>query len=134
MERVLRSQSDYKQTMLRNQLTSLLLYEAITTTRAKAKALLPFANRFLTRTKVGGLNAQKLAHQLLLDKNAVKKLFEDILPRFSPEDSNYLRSISAGFRSGDSAEMAVVALLKSAKPVVAPKTPATKEAKTKAKK
>src|SRR3989344_7967693 len=103
MQRVLRSQSDFSNTTLRNQLTSLILYEAITTSRLNGKELVSFADRFFHKVKQADLTAHKFAHSVLLDKNAVKKVFEDILPRYEVTSTNYVRAINAAPRRGDNA-------------------------------
>ncbi len=112
MKRVLRSQADFKSSILRNQLTSLVLYEAITTTRAKSKDVIPFINHFFNKVKSADLNAKKLAHQTFFDENAVKKTFEDILPRYDEKDTTFVRSFRTAPRHGDSAEMVLISLIK----------------------
>ncbi|MEK7202402.1 MAG: bL17 family ribosomal protein [Patescibacteria group bacterium] len=114
MWRVLRSQSDFAKTTLRNQLTSLILYEAITTGRLNGKSLVSFADRFFHKVKADDLLARKYAHSVLLDKNAVKKVFEDILPRYELSATNYVRSLSAAPRRGDNAKQLAVMLIKEA--------------------
>ncbi len=145
MKRNIRAQADYRSVMLRNQLTSLVLYEAITTTRAKAKELTAFANHFFHRLDASELNSVRLAHETLFDKNAVKKVFEEILPRYSKDASSYLRVLRVMPRKGDSAEMRLVTLQKplevkaaatkgeAVKEPKAVKTPAKKAASKKAK-
>lgn len=138
MKRVLRSQHDYISTLLRNQLTSLVLYEAITTTRAKARVLAAFANHFLARLESDNLTSTRLAHQTLLHKNAVKKVFEEILPRYGKTATSYARVLRVMPRKGDSAEMSLVMLqkpltVKETKTAAEPKT-VTKTVKKAAKK
>ena len=123
MWRVLRSQSDFSNTTLRNQLTSLVLYEAIVTSRLYGKQLVSFADHFFYRVKAADLTAHKFAHSVLLDKNAVKKVFEDILPRYEATATNYVRSISAAPRRGDNAKQLAVMLIKEAKIEPAKKEP-----------
>lgn len=112
MIRTLRSQSDYKKTLLRNQLTSLILFEAVTTTKAKGKDLISFANHFFSKVKKGDLQAMKLAHQTLFDKNAIKKTFDEILPRYDEKATTYVRAFRVMPRRGDSAEQMMVAFIK----------------------
>lgn len=125
MKRNLRAQADYRSVMLRNQLTSLVLYEAITTTRAKAKELTAFANHFFHRLDRDEMNSVRLAHETLFDKNAVKKVFEEILPRYSKDASSYLRVLRVMPRKGDSADMRLVTLQK---PLVVKTAPAKESA------
>ncbi len=125
MHRIIRAQSDYKSTLLRNQLTSLVLYEAITTTESKAKALSAYANHFFNKVRGADLTAKKLAHATLLDKNAIKKVFEEVLPRFKNEETTFVKSIKAFPRRGDNAAQRMVLLTATLK-IEEPK----KEAKT----
>lgn len=112
MQRVLRSQADFRSTLLRNQLTSLVLFEAITTTGAKAKQLIPFVNRFFNRVKTADMNATRLANQTLLDPNAVKKVFEEVLPRFSEGETNFVREYKVMPRRGDNSPQTMVAFIR----------------------
>jgi len=112
MKRTLRAQSDFKKTLLRNQLTSLILFESVTTTKAKAKQLIPFADRFFNRIKSADLNAKRLANEVLFDKNAVSKSFEEILPRYNEAEVTFVRSFRLLSRKGDRAEMMMVGLIK----------------------
>ncbi|MEK7535331.1 MAG: bL17 family ribosomal protein [Patescibacteria group bacterium] len=112
MWRVLRAQSDFSNTTLRNQLTSLVLYEAIVTSRLNGKQLVSFADRFFHKVKSADLTAHKFAHSVLLDKNAVKKVFEEILPRYDSSSTNYVRAIKAAPRKGDNAKQLAVMLIK----------------------
>ena len=115
MQRVLRAQSDFSNTTLRNQLTSLVLYEAITTSRLNGKLLVSFADRFFNTIKTKDLSAYKTAHSTLLNKNAIKKVFEDILPRYESEATNYVKSLNSTPRRGDNAKQLAVMLIREAK-------------------
>ena len=112
MKRVLRSQHDFKSVTLRNQLTSLVLYENITVTASSAKSLLAYANRFFNRVKFADLNAKKLAHESFLIKSAVAKTFEEILPRYTDGATTFVRSLPTVPRHGDNAPMTMVMLIK----------------------
>lgn len=111
MQRVIRSRSDYRQTILRNQLTSLILYETLRTTKAKAKLLISFANRFYNKIKTADLTAKKLAHATILDKMAIRKLFEEILPRYQKTETTFVNVLRLTSRPGDNAPMALVSLI-----------------------
>jgi large subunit ribosomal protein L17 len=111
MKRVVRAHSDFLSTQLRNQLTSLVLFEAITTTTANAKDLLPFANRFFNRVKSANLDAKKIAHATLFDKKAIEKVFEEILPRYKKDDTTFVRSLKTAPRKGDNAPQTLVSLI-----------------------
>lgn len=114
MRRVLRARSDFANTTLRNQLTSLVLYEAIVTGRLNGKQLASYADHFFNKVKIADLTARKYAHSILLDKNAVRKVFEEILPRYGGSATNYVRSLIAMPRRGDNAKQLTVMLIKEA--------------------
>jgi large subunit ribosomal protein L17 len=112
MLRNLRAKSDFQHTTLRNQLTSLVLYEVITTTLARAKKLETFANKFFSRVRLDDLNSKKFAHEVILDKNATKKIFEEILPRFNKTETTFVKYLKSMPRKGDNAPMAIVQIVK----------------------
>jgi large subunit ribosomal protein L17 len=112
MKRTLRAQSDFRLTLLRNQLTSLVLFESVTTTQSKAKSLIAFANEFFNRARSADLNAKRYAAATLFDKNAVKKVFEELLPRYNNAETTFVRHFRVIPRKGDSAAMAMVSLIK----------------------
>ncbi len=131
MKRTLRSQTDFRQVLLRNQLTSLVLFESLTTTSANAKLLIPFVNRFFTSVKEADLTAKRHAHEILLDKNAVKKTFEEILPRFKGKPTSFIRQYKLMPRRGDNAPQTLVTFTQLLAPVTKkeasePKAKATK--------
>jgi len=112
MKRLLRSQHDYRTTLLRNQLTSLVLFESITTTLSKAKELVAFTNHFFNSVKANQLNQTRLAHQTLLDKNAVRKVFEELLPRYGQTETTFVRLLRTKSRHGDNAAMAIITFIR----------------------
>ncbi len=91
---------------------ALILNEKITTSTAKAKAVKPFVEKLITLGKKGDLNARRRALALLPDKKVVKKLFEDIAPRFASRNGGYTRVIKLPFKKpGDSTELSVLELV-----------------------
>jgi large subunit ribosomal protein L17 len=128
----------HREALFRNQLQSLVDKERIVTTLPKAKELRPIAERVITRGKHGSLHDRRWALRWLLDRELVKKVFDDIAPRFAERPGGYLRIVKLGPRHGDGAEMAVLELVEresAAAPAEAPKeTKAKKEPKPKPKK
>ena len=112
MKRNLRAQADYKISLLRNLLTSLVLFESITTTKKKAKDLIPYANHFFNKVRQGDFNAKRLAAKSMFDLNAMKKTFEEILTRYNDKETTFVRHYRVMPRKGDSAEMTMVSLIK----------------------
>jgi len=88
---------------------ALILEERIETTLAKAKALRSFIEPLVELAKEGSLASRRQALSRLPDKEAVRKLFEEIAPRFEGRNGGYVRILKLPFqRRGDGAEMAVV--------------------------
>jgi len=102
-----RSQS-HRDALLANQVVSLIVHQRIKTTLAKAKAVRPFAEKMLTLGKRGDLHARRLAVSYLGQKDAVKKLFEDLAPRAASRAGGYTRIVKLGPRQSDSAPMAYI--------------------------
>ena len=100
--------SSHREALFRNQLQSLVTSERIITTLPKAKELRPIAERVVTRGKHGTLAARRWVLRWVLDRDLVKKVFDDIAPRFSERPGGYLRIVKLGPRKGDGAEMAVI--------------------------
>lgn len=109
--RKLSRNTSHRRSLLRNLVTSLILEERIQTTVAKAKAARGIAEEMITLGKQGSLHARRLAAAYMLSAAAVKKLFEDVAPRYSSRPGGYTRLIHAGFRKGDGASTAVLELV-----------------------
>jgi large subunit ribosomal protein L17 len=98
--------AEHRKALLANQVCSLIEHERIKTTLAKAKAVRPLAEKMVTLGKNGSLHARRTALAVLRQKNAVKKLFENIAPRSSSRKGGYTRIIRLGRRQSDSAPVA----------------------------
>jgi large subunit ribosomal protein L17 len=97
--------------MLSNMATSLFRHERIQTTNAKAKELRPFAERLITLARRGDLHARRQAARTIHDKEALKKLFDTLGPRYADRAGGYMRILKLGQRKGDGAEIALVQLI-----------------------
>jgi large subunit ribosomal protein L17 len=97
--------------MLRNMVTSLFREERVETTLPRAKEARRFAERMITFAKRGDLHARRQAARMVRDNSVLKKLFEDIGPRFAERHGGYTRILKTGFRAGDNAEMSLLELL-----------------------
>lgn len=91
--------------------TSLFRHERVRTTEAKAKELRPFAERLITLARRGDLHARRRAARQIRDKEALKKLFDTLGPRYAERPGGYTRILKLGRRKGDGAEMAIVQLV-----------------------
>ncbi len=103
----------------RNLIKQLFTYERITTTRAKADAIRGEAERMITLARNSAkaeapvrVNALRLAEAKLGGgKDIIKKLFEEIAPRFAERPGGYTRMFKLGPRQGDAAEMVLLELV-----------------------
>lgn len=97
-----------RQRLLRSMLGSLLRYERITTTDARAKELRRHVEKLITTARRGDLHSRRLALSTLPDPPAVTKLFDVIAPRFKDRPGGYTRVTRLGPRKGDGAPMAQI--------------------------
>ena len=117
--------AEHRKALLANQVCSLIEHERIKTTLAKAKAVRPLAERMVTLGKNGSLHARRIALAVLRQKNAVKKLFDNIAPRSADRFGGYTRIIKLGPRQSDSARIAFIEWVDTA-PVTEEKEPKKK--------
>lgn len=97
--------------MFRNMVTSLLKYERIRTTNAKAKELRRWADHIITLAKRGDLHARRQVLSIVREKAVVHKLFEEADQRFGASAGGYTRVIKLGRRPGDAAPISMVELV-----------------------
>ena len=103
--------TDHRLAMLRNQVTDLLQHEKIVTTEAKAREVRGIAERMITWGKQGSLHARRQVLRIVTDKETVRKLFDDLGPRFADRAGGYTRVVRLGQRRGDAARMAQLELV-----------------------
>lgn len=104
----LRRNPAQRKALLRNLVTSFLEKERIRTTLAKAKAARPLAEKMITLSKKDTLHTRRLALRFIYKKPVVRKLFEELGPRFIERPGGYTRIVKIGPREGDGAEMAML--------------------------
>src|SRR5438045_5695243 len=100
--------AEHRKALLANQVCSLIEHERIKTTLAKARAVRPLAERMVTLGKNGSLHARRTALATLRQRNAVKKLFDDIAPRSLKSNGGYKRIVKLVHRKNDSSCMAFI--------------------------
>lgn len=121
----------HRNALRRNLIADLLVFEQITTTEAKARTIRPAAEKMITLAKRGLANAEgEAVHARRLaaarlpntrtmeaedgtfeEVDVVRKLFEEIAPRYADRPGGYTRMVKIGRRSGDNADMAVLMLV-----------------------
>ena len=100
-----------RELMLRNLASSVLIFEKVKTTEAKAKAVKPLVEKVITLAKKNDLTSRRELISILPQKMAVKKAMEVIGERFKDRKGGYTRIIKLGTRKGDGAEVAQLELL-----------------------
>jgi large subunit ribosomal protein L17 len=103
--------TDQRLAMFRGLVTSLLEHEQIRTTEAKAKAIRPLAEKMITLGKSGSLPARRRALAFIYDTDVVKKVFDDLGPRYASRPGGYTRIVKLGPRLGDNAPMVQLELV-----------------------
>ncbi|HEY71357.1 MAG TPA: 50S ribosomal protein L17 [Anaerolineae bacterium] len=110
--------SGHRKALRRSMITELFRHERIKTTRAKASAIRGAAEKLITLSKRGNaagdaklIHARRLAAGRLNDPEIVKKLFDEIAPRYAERPGGYTRMLKLGQRSGDAAEMVLLELV-----------------------
>ena len=111
----------HRTALRRSLVTELFRYERIRTTEAKARAIRSQAEKLITLAKRGlvaeetvperGVHARRLAAGRLNDPQIVKKLFDEIAPRYAERPGGYTRMVKLGPRKGDAAPMAIMELV-----------------------
>jgi len=104
-------QSSHRKAMLSNMATSLILHKRISTTVAKAKALKPFVEPLITRSKEDTTHSRRIVFSYLKDKHATAELFREIAPKIATRPGGYTRILKTGFRLGDAADMCIIELV-----------------------
>jgi large subunit ribosomal protein L17 len=103
--------SAHRKAMFRNMAVSILKHELIKTTLPKAKEVRGFIEPLITLGATDSVANRRLAFSRLRDKAMVAKLFDEIGPRFKARPGGYLRVVKCGFRAGDKAPMAIIAMV-----------------------
>jgi len=98
----------HREMMMRNLVTSMVLYEKIITTAAKAKELRRVAERLVTLAKRGDLHARRQAAEVLNDDKALQKLFGSVGGRYQERNGGYTRITKLDYRMGDGAPLAAI--------------------------
>ena len=125
----------HRRALFRNLVTALLHYEAVRTTDAKAKELKRWGDRLITLGKQGTLHARRRAASLVHGRSVIKKLFDELAPRYQARQGGYTRVVKLGVRAGDAAPISMVELVDRAgsEPETGKKKPARRRDTAKAK-
>jgi large subunit ribosomal protein L17 len=112
--------------LLKGLTRSLLIHERITTTEARAKALRPVVERMITwgtraaramdqgetmENRVRAVHCRRMAYAFVQDNAVIRKVFNDLAPRYKERPGGYTRIYKIGYRVGDAAPMAMIELV-----------------------
>jgi large subunit ribosomal protein L17 len=134
---------DQREALIKGLAESLIIHESIETTLPKAKAVVPYVEKLITKAKIGDLHNRRQVIASLQTVSTAHKLVDDIAPKLGTRNSGYFRIKRTTLRRGDNAELARVSFVddlkeapvaKSAVVVAKPKAaakPATKAAPAK---
>ena len=103
--------SDHRTAMLRAMVTYLLENGRIETTVTRAKEVRSMAEKYITLAKDNTLNNKRQAMAFITKENVVRKLFNEIAPKYKDVNGGYCRIVKTGPRRGDAAEMAIIELI-----------------------
>lgn len=103
--------SDSRRAMLRAMVTYLLENGKIETTVTRAKEVRAVAENMITIGKQNNLHSKRQAFAFITKESVVKKLFDEISPKYADVNGGYTRIIKKGPRRGDAAEMAIIELI-----------------------
>jgi len=103
--------SDHRDAMLRNMVTSLLENGKMNTTVTRAKEVRAMAEKMITLAKVDSLHNKRQALAYITKEDVVKKLFDEIAPKYKDVNGGYCRIIKTETRRGDAAEMCILELV-----------------------
>ncbi len=101
-------ETDQRTALIKGLADALVIHGKIETTLPKAKEIVPYVEKLITKAKVGDLHNRR---QVISDLNtiaAAHKLVDEIAPKLKNRSSGHLRVKRSGFRRGDNAEMAIV--------------------------
>lgn len=101
----------HREMMLRNLAASILIYERVNTTLAKAKAVRTMVERSITVAKKNDLTARRNLIQVFPQRNAVNKAMEVLGKRYETREGGYTRIVKLPPRAGDGASMALIELV-----------------------
>lgn len=104
--------TDHRKAMVRNLVTDLIKNEKLNTTLPRAKEAARTAEKIITKGKENNLHSRRLIMKIIYDEQVVDKVLKELANRYSTRSGGYTRIYKLGPRRGDSAEMALIELIK----------------------
>ena len=103
--------SDHRMAMLRAMVTFLLENGRIETTVTRAKEVSAMTEKYITLAKDSSLTTKRQAMAFITKESVVKKLFDEVAPKYADKNGGYCRIVKTGPRRRDAAEMAIIELV-----------------------
>ena len=103
--------TQHRMAMLQTMVTNALDNGRMTTTYTRAAEVAPLMEKMITLGKKNTLAARRAAMSFMTREDVVKKLFDEIAPKYEDRSGGYTRITKIGPRRGDAAEMAVLELV-----------------------
>ena len=102
---------DQRQALIKGLANSLVIYESIETTLPKAKEVVTYTEKLITKAKKGDLHSRRQLISSLQTKEAATKLMDELAPKLGGRNSGYLRIKRTVMRRGDNAQMAKISFI-----------------------
>ncbi len=109
--RKLGRRTDHRTAMLRNQVQSLFEHGRIQTSVTRAKETQKIAEKMISLGKKGDLHARRQVLAYIYKDEVVKRLFDELAPKYADRNGGYTRVLKLGPRRGDGSEMAILELV-----------------------
>lgn len=106
--RILGRTKDGRKMLARAQANSLILKGRIITTEAKAKELRPFIEKLITRARIKNVSSRRILTTRIDNKKAVKKLIDEIAPKYIDRKGGYTRIVKLPVRKKDATKLALI--------------------------
>ncbi len=103
--------ASHRAALLNSLATSLLKHKRIKTTEAKAKEARTFVEKLISKARKNDLHVRRQVMAVINDKEVIKELFGEILPKIGERPGGYTRVVKLGNRNGDAAPMAILELV-----------------------
>ncbi len=123
-------ETDQRRALMKGLADSLVKYESIETTLPKAKEIVPYVEKLITKAKKGDLHNRRQVISDLQTIASAHKLVDEIAPKLSGRDSGHLRIEKTGMRRGDNAQLARVSFVDDLKAEVKPAVVKTEKVAT----
>lgn len=102
---------DQRRALLKSLAESLIKYESIETTLPKAKEIVPYTEKLITKAKKGDLHNRRQIIARLQTLESAHKLVDEIAPKLGARNSGHLRIVRTSVRRGDNAQLARVSFV-----------------------